>query len=766
MKKPKIDLSKDGIKRFFLHHVEKLILLFALVGLIVFFWLGFSSKPFGKFGPDALSQKADRAGQHVNSSDSWTKVSELRVARDKADSIITNTKLFQPQGYPFGALRGKPAQSLGLRLDPDLAVAIPAKSKVDVVRVPVFVNRSNRNPTAVEQLTAARTRGADDTTNDDAEFPYGSQLTDLQDLVVSSLQPEVSGIGSGRHDSAVVNLVSVRALLNIKQLWEEYDNKFKNSFGYYPERDRPGFQLVEIQRRKSGDEEWENITTRLMEFQQRFAKSAPEVVPPVNYDLALTGTIPPIGMFDYRRLASHPDVGLRSFKWKMSESDAENGDEGSDNRNDDPFGESQSDGEDEEEEEISPFDTPPRRGSDKSLYGLPDMEDGPSGDFKVVRFFDVAVSSNTEYEYRFRVWSDDPNNEAASELVGAGSGRGNRGRGNGGRGGGGDAGVGGGVGGAGGIGNSGVGGAGGAGGGLGGLGGGSGRGGGPGGGGLGGIGGGRGGQGQDGDGSDDDAPKKYVKIPITPSMLDISVRSRIDDEKNLYENDEQLKDFYKKIFELLEFDLRYSRATDWVEVKVTVPGEQGADAVLGEIARRQVRNSAGQEFTLGDIRADAVLGDWSRKFDTLLTTHKAIAKGDLLSFQLPEVTHLLSLVEQVVKKLENSEDEPLDEDEATVDSDRLVLDLMGGERVDYRLSPAEYRIPGEILMMDLEGNFTVRNSSNDRAEYLNRLFQEDQTSEYNANRRRPSRNRGGDDDDGENDPFGDGGLGGRGGRGG
>ena len=127
---------------------------------------------------------------------------------------------------------------------------------------------------------------------------------------------------------------------------------------------------------------------------------------------------------------------------------------------------------------------------------------------------------------------------------------------------------------------------------------------------------------------------------------------------------------------------------------------------------------------------------------------------------------MLSLVEQVVKKLENSEDEPLDEDEATVDSDRLVLDLMGGERVDYRLSPAEYRIPGEILMMDLEGNFTVRNSSNDRAEYLNRLFQEDQTSEYNANRRRPSRNRGGDDDDGENDPFGDGGLGGRGGRGG
>ena len=123
-----------------------------------------------------------------------------------------------------------------------------------------------------------------------------------------------------------------------------------------------------------------------------------------------------------------------------------------------------------------------------------------------------------------------------------------------------------------------------------------------------------------------------------------------------------------------------------------------------------------------------------------------------MSYELPSVTHVLSMAEQVVRKLT----------EYNFRSEQVVLDLMGGEKVPYRKSIVDYRVPGEILIMDLEGNFTIRNSSDDRAEYLTRRFQGDETSEFNLDKRRNSRSgsRGNDDDD-EDNPFGGGGGRGR-----
>ena len=65
MKKPKIDLSKEGIQRFFLHHVEKVILLLAFVGFCAFLWLGVSTEKFADTDPQKLSQQADSADRYI-----------------------------------------------------------------------------------------------------------------------------------------------------------------------------------------------------------------------------------------------------------------------------------------------------------------------------------------------------------------------------------------------------------------------------------------------------------------------------------------------------------------------------------------------------------------------------------------------------------------------------------------------------------------------------------------------------------------------------
>ena len=108
----------------------------------------------------------------------------------------------------------------------------------------------------------------------------------------------------------------------------------------------------------------------------------------------------------------------------------------------DPFGQNEDDGSEEDPRSQAPFDLGPRRaGSDVTAYRNLDV-DGPSGDQKVLRFFDFwDVRPGKTYTYRFRVWVDDPNHELAKEAAsGGGNGGGQRG----GRDGGGIAGVGGG----------------------------------------------------------------------------------------------------------------------------------------------------------------------------------------------------------------------------------------------------------------------------------------------------------------------------------
>ena len=124
MKMPKIDFSKQGLQSFFLHHIEKLILLLAIGGFLAFFWLGFSTPRFADTNPEKLSQKAESASSHIRKTDSWEKVEQKRVAFDKADVTIDNIRRIDHQPYAYGIVGGHRLESLGARRDPDINLSL------------------------------------------------------------------------------------------------------------------------------------------------------------------------------------------------------------------------------------------------------------------------------------------------------------------------------------------------------------------------------------------------------------------------------------------------------------------------------------------------------------------------------------------------------------------------------------------------------------------------------------------------------------------
>ena len=758
MKRPKIDLSKEGLKRFFLHHVEKLILAVALVGFGVFFWLGFKTENYSKTDPQKLSQKADSARTYMMNDASWTTINEMRVTRDKADGIVKNTKKLELEGYDFTKpFLGTPRQSLVLRHDPEIALITPQETIAEAVTAPAFfkrklIGRAARVGSELDKLPPSRARnsgagrpgenrgqsGGSTRKRDDDLPTVGDLYSDLNLLVGLGLRPGQAATNSSNDVSLIKSIVSVRALIKHKQFWESCKTKLKNTYGYFPERDRPNYKLVEIQR-KEGNGEWQDRTIYQNRIETVYSGLAPEVVDPDNYDRALTGRIPSIPIFDYRNFASHPTAGLRDFDkiWKI-ESEEEPEVVNTDNPKpdddpSDPFSDPEADAEEDarnRDRNRGPVVTgPPRRGSDRSAYKDLDVDE-PSGDLKVVRFFDLwDVKPGETYTYRFRIWADDPNHEGEKKRAQAGGrapgGRGDREDGGigalgGGGGGGGAAGLadGDGRGGdpAGGRGNPGAG-----------------RGGDP--------GGNPGGRGGSSRGRGGDQPIVYKKIPIPDAQKDISVRDRIDDHLAKISQDSDFQKFIDNVLETFDVDLTYCWASDWVEVKVTVPESGKSDAFVGSVVAKQSRSSRREPVTVSDHIAKVLVSEWSQKFGTLVAKFRQVRKGDWLNFDVESPFNVLQIVDRRMKKME----------EYSFQTDQMVVDLMGGEKIEVgRVSPVEYHIPGEMLLMDDQGNVLVRNEFDQKREYLVRSQASDETSEYNADRRRPTAprgGRGGDPDD-------------------
>jgi len=760
MKNSKV--GSGGIKTFFLYNIEKLILVISLILLGLFFYLGLSSEKFEK-SPDSLVSEANQATSYIEKDSNWEEISAYRQGDvEVVDRVKAAATPVDPSSYKVPGLSMVP-KVMQLRLDPPL----PEVKSVEahVLRAPVIVqNKQNNFDDPILKLPLAQIKEDPDAKKkspmmgmmgpsedemsmmmgpsgpmgrssrnkkkekvekdpqEDAEVDAWWGLPGVQEAEAGGVRPKnVAAAGS---DMALTrNIVVVNALVDHKSLWKLHEKTLSSSLGYYPKRDLPKYDYLQVERREVKDGqpgEWSDISTFVnfdqAELYPSSFTSAPEVVPAENYDQYLTNAIPPIVGMDYADAVIHSKLNKRVFKVpeKKDEGVATAEILAGKAKIETPEGAMS-----------NPGGMGTRRvkkglsGSGNSMYGggmmgggmmgqgmmgmdydmmgmgmgmrsgdgrsssdlsryaeLADPTIEPTADFKQIRFFDMSVSPSkpAEYEYRMRVWVADPNNaddKAASGMDSYGAGD------------------------------------------------------------MAGMGemmgmGGPGGM----MGKKEDAKKVYKKTKINFTMQDQSVRNRIKrarEEGALGEKEYYVSEIYEGADEPVEIKvpkgaeyLRFARPTQWsdpVKVSITDPS---AEFYAQQVAAPRTARVGKTEIPVDEPKAEIVTSVEDSKYQgTHIAAKRMFSIGDLLNFTEP-VT-ILHPVAQSIHFLE----------EAAIESNGVLIDVMGGERLDIaRNEPMEYDLPGETLIMDEDGNFIISNDIEDLKYARHALRLPDEKAEY------------------------------------
>ncbi len=737
MKKPKIDLSKQGIQQFMLHHVEKIILGLAIALMGVFFWLGFSTKKFDKDSPPEMSKLANRAGEYIVKA-GWDELKEYRKGDDKADDRIRSAKEIDISQYDVGRFVGVAAKTRGLRGDPEILDAVPTDLEIHVFKAPVLAMKQSRSdfisklPDAATGTVPAKKKegneggrgglgaggvgfGGDE--NEDAnkeDTLYGDIVPASQELEMGGVRPKIAKVSSLETKAIVTNIVAVNGIIDHKKLYDDFKDTFENAVGWYPPRDKPDYAYIQVQR-QGGDGKWTDIgnMTRFDLLDDTFPNDAlaPEIVHPDYYDEILTGWIPPITQLDYRRFAIHSKVPQRKFRSAIEEEN-DNPSSGNDTGDDGfsfPSEASRSGpktkadtGDEETKKDLGGI----RKGSDRTLYEKAMKAIKPKADLKLFRFFDVGVEPG-QYKYRVRVWLKDPNNEDPKKESENDSGKPKKSgtkRG---------AGVGGGTVDA------------------------------PPGGGRddeGGRGGanppGTGGGGQE----QEEEAIKYKYTAVDDRMKDVSVRNRIDNEKLRRKGEDPLPE--TKIGDFQFVNLNYCRPSEWTEFEVNVPGDAGDEFYAGPVSPGKLVKTDNGSVQVGDSSVNLIASVWDSHFDTRVPAYREAFRGDALNVKVDKdhPINLLHPVDWSVRRL----------DEYEVETDAILVDVVGGESLPIR-SDIPVNMPGEILIMDAEGNFRVQDNLRDAMGYRHSLFKEDDSNEFGKRKtpkKKESRDGGGGGRDG------------------
>ncbi len=762
MRKSNLDFNK-----FLLYHIEKIVLIGAIVVLALFVWIGYSTPAFNEKTPSQMKQMASDANNYIENAESWTQIADHRQAdSDSHLRIEEASKVFiATDQYERGRLLGTKAKARGMRKDPVL------RAPIDVVAVPIYVplliNNTDSRKLAINALPNANASLIPDEEGDGDDRPgggngpgdlgdsgnssgsddekkkkrsdglvLGETVPETQAQYMPGLRPKKEKLSNTKHRAEVTKIMAVFGLVEIKNQWAEYDKVLQDSTAYYPERDKPVYQYVEVQRREKGqpDDAWRDVSKRARSITRDYFPDtiykygAPEVIDSEFFDPILTGKIPPISMVDYRDLVTHPNgkINPRKFPQPIGDGDSsepidvgeggsledfnveedneddldmpsdgqESGRDGRDGRGgsdmEDGYGEEGPDNGGEQNEARETKEK--RRGSDRSEYIEAMKAKAATGDYKLLRFFDIAVPEGKEFEYRVRVWLADPNNENPDGFFASLAGEEDGGR---------DTPS---------AGMTGM----------------------------------EGGDEEGGPGGgeeEDDQAENYQYVKLDSTMKDPSVRARINElEKKIAANPKLLP--YKS--------LQYARYTDWAYTPAAVnSGRDTGQFYAGRVKPgRQIRINNSFSVPSGDTSADMVTSTWSKKYHTQIPAHREVRPGDVLNFKPKEAVHLLHPIDWTVRKLE---------DPPELITDAVVIDILGGEDLKISQSKMDFNMPGEVLIMDAEGNFRVQNDVKDRLDYRHALFLDDELAEVGKKKKKK------EDDDmfGGGDP-GEGGGGGPG----
>ena len=707
MKKPKINLSKESLSSFFLHHIEKVILGLAILGMAFFLYNGWSTEKFTKSSPKKLSDDAARAQAHITKASAWDEIEEFRAADLDAHKQIENAneRKLNPDDYNVGALTGSPAATMSKRLDPILVAPENLLARSILAPVLVASDGDARRVRPIDRLTqvprgsGSSGRGLEEDDFEDDDRPRGKKTSvevveevRFGDHFPDVMLLETAGIrnGSGNRGGGtplVREFIAVNGVVNFKEQFEQYEAAFRNAVGYYPLRDRPQILYMEVQRNQVGKENWVDISERLSIAERVYGGESPEVIDPDYFHPVTVRRSPPLASTDIRSLATHPDVPLRkmvpdSFDMR-NQADPGSGTKG--------FGDGDVDlgnGVGSQEDRMADKEAG-MLGNDNTLYENVDLIRAPKADTKLIRFFDLTAERGVVYRYRVRLWLNDPNDPAGFNKAGAG------------------------------IKN-------------------------------------RIPMGMDPEGMMNDGfglkngeeledLTAFMFRMVSGSMQSQEVRQRIRAKSTLVVVPEfNLPDTENGQLRQAQLNQLLSSGwpTEWSEPTEPVTCE-GAEAnfFAGSIEQPATVKVNNIEFPRGEGKGDLVISKWSRVFHVLVSGHRKVSRGDVLNFVVP-ASHVVHPGDGSVRLLANEE----------IRSNALVVDLMGGESVpgDFKLP---VNMPGEILVMQSDGSLSLQNNYDDLRGYRHALLLEDEEStfgevvEERADPRSRRRNRGPEDFD-------------------
>ena len=531
-----------------------------------------------------------------------------------------------------------------------------------------------------------------------------------------------NGAGSQFRPYAV-NVVAVNALIDHSRMWDNFRSVYSNSFVFHPQRDTPIYDYLQIERCEVAADgtvgQWTDVSENILDQENYFpstaTRSAPEVVAAGQYNGALTLPILAFTNFDYVKYALHPEATPRNFDiqdpaevpgQQFASTDGDAG-AGSSNRGD---GSSRrTDGSskrptasagritgldaslDQERENNRGFDRDDRfgeeeiklrQGSDVSEYRIVDVTERPASDTKVIRFFDWSVAAGKKYQYRFRVWVRDPNNEdpelatviARPEDLGLAAGFEVD---------------------------------------------------------------------EDGELLDEEMKEKMemkfaAKEKVTSQMTDPAVRERLGKARaeqkgantNYYVSERYGEDgaFVEIAVPARRQHLRFARPSRWSNpVNVSINGSLSF-VYAGHMSVPNTVKIGNKELTNGErsmeVAAGKTFGGRSTLSGVTVPFRADVRAGQLLDFSKP--AHVLHPVTLAVHRFETPE---------PVKTGVAVVDISGGDRLFDGKPDIQYEYPGEALVVDANGNIDLRVDLEDRLPFLSALLESDEKFEFGGKKR-------------------------------
>ncbi len=678
----RFDLKLEGnaFQNFMLQHAEKVVLGLGVALAAFFIWWGWSTPIFTVTSPDNLMADAKRAEQHIQSASSWDEIKEFRTGIKDADNRIVQLKgSVDTTDYNLSYTRGTPAKPAGLRLDPTLVAA--EQLEVRTFRAPLIINFANpeikklrvagfkeENESSGFQIGGDQQRG-NRSRERDVKIDAGDTVPPTQMIELPGIRPKTVTLDP-KYNPYVKDFIVVTGVVPIREQYQRYQEALASAQGYYPPLDRPEYGKVEVQRRVEGGD-WETLNIEPILRDTLPNSWAPEVIDPAYFDPILTGRIPLVALADFRPWMTHSRVPLR-HNVPLSIRKELTGDVGERKVEIDPFGRRAGGGSETVAEQGAPQGTvPPEENVELFKGNNPAAYELAANALRPKADYKlirfVDINPPLGKPVQYRVRLWLKDPNRRDDPMLASSGQATDRR---------D--------------------------------------------GAGFQVGGSGGGGQGAGISDVDSErgpptsgqtdpdieeaKRYTRVTVTPNMLHPEVRRRLLEELNQKDNPQGL------------------RATEWSqESPWIVAGSNASTFYAGDTVIEGMRTTRIGEtvIALSEPVARFVAGIWSEKYNTLLPSKREVSRGDLLNF-VAERVHLLNPRDYRVLRADNER----------INTNGVVVDIMGGLELPYRNLPIRFQAPTDVLILDASGNLRVQNSLEDYKGYRHALFMEDEKAEY------------------------------------